>query len=167
MSMPWRTFQTEFFVNRIIYKTWQPMKGPPLVSFRIPLRHTIYGIQWLGGFLECPIVQKYTKNIPKTYRTHTKNISKYIQMYPRYTKIYKIPSGGGAAPPGPAPTRPGPDRGLRLGAGPGRAAPPPLGILYILVYLGISWIYLNIFGYMFGIFLVYFWTIGHSRKPPR
>ena len=32
----------------------------------------------LGGFLECPMVQKYTKNI-----------SKHIQIYPRYTKIYQ------------------------------------------------------------------------------
>ena len=63
----------------------------------------------------------------------------------------------------------------RLGAGPGGAAPPPLGILYILVYLCISWIYLDIFlgvrkvpkmypnmskyiyifGYIFGTFLIY------------
>ena len=47
----------------------------------------------------------------------------------------------------------------RLGAGPGGAAPPPLGILYVLVYLRISWIYLNKFGYMFGMFLVCFWYI--------
>ena len=57
---------------------------------------------------------------------YTKNISKYIQDIQRYTKIYKIPSGGGAAPPGPAPRRPGPDRG-----------PVYLGIsLYILGGLG-------------------------------
>ena len=34
---------------------------------------------------------------------YTKNISKYIQDIQIYTKIYKVPSGGGAAPPGPAP----------------------------------------------------------------
>ena len=44
-------------------------------------------------------------------------------------------------------------------AGPAGLAPPPLGILYILVCLCTSWMYLDIF-------LVYFRTIGHSRKPP-
>ena len=92
---------------------------------------------------------KFSKNIPHIYQNIYQDISKYIQDIQRYTSISKIPSGGGAAPPGPAPRRPGPDRGPRLGAGPGRAAPPPLGILYILVYLCISWIYLDIFGYIF------------------
>ena len=80
------------------------------------------------------------KNIPKIYS----NISKYIQDIQRYTKIYKIPSGGRAAPPGPAPAP--------------RAR-----------------IYLDIFGYLFGIFLYIpkwnfpekcgsiFQLIGHSH----
>ena len=63
---------------------------------------------------------KFSKNIPNIYQTYTKMYTKYIQIYPRYTKIYtkiyKKPSGGGTARPGP-------------GAGPGPA-------LYILVYLG-------------------------------
>ena len=43
---------------------------------------------------------------------YTKNNSKYIQDIQRYTKIYKIPSGGWAVPPGPAPAPvPGRPRG--------------------------------------------------------
>ena len=76
----------------------------------------------MGGFLGCPIVQKYTKNIPTIYKNIPNiypNIFKYIQDIPRYTKTYKIPSGGGAA-------RPARPRGAlgRTGAcasGPGRA----------------------------------------------
>ena len=44
-----------------------------------------------------------------------------------------------------------PGRDRRLGAGPGGAAPPPLGILYILVYLCISWICLDICFVIFNI----------------
>ena len=44
----------------------------------------------------------------------------YIRLYPRYTKIYQD---------------------IGAGAGPGGTAPPPSGILYILVYACTSWIY--------------------------
>ena len=56
------------------------------------------------------------------------NISKIYADIPRYTK-YQAAA----------------DR--RLGAGPGGTAPPPLGILYILVhvYLCVSWKYLDIY----------------------
>ena len=70
------------------------------------------------------------ENSTMEYTKIYKKISKYIQDVQRYAKIYKIPSGGGAARPGPR-DAPGPARGA--GAGPGWAAPPPLGILYILV----------------------------------
>ena len=48
---------------------------------------------------------------------------------------------------------------MRLGAGPGGAAPPPLCILCILVYLGcisdIFWIYVDTVGICLGICLVH------------
>ena len=46
----------------------------------------------------------------------------YIQDIKRYTKIFRIPSSGGAAP------------GARAGAELGEAAPQPRDVLYILVY---------------------------------
>ena len=49
--------------------------------------------------------------------------------------------------------RPRPDLDRRLGAGPGGAAPPPLGISYILLYLWRALIYLDMFWYLIGIFL--------------
>ena len=69
------------------------------------------------------------------------NIPKIYPNIQRYTKIYKIPSGGEAAPPGPG-AGTGPAHGA--GAGPGGAAPPPLGILY----LGISLSILDMLGYI-------------------
>ena len=39
----------------------------------------------------------------KIYLKHAKHICKYIQDIQKYTKAYKIPIGGGAAPPGMAP----------------------------------------------------------------
>ena len=45
------------------------------------------------------IHQKYNKHIPNIYL----NISKYVEVLRIYTKVYKIPSGGGAAPAGPLP----------------------------------------------------------------
>ena len=79
------------------------------------------------------------------YFIYIQNIQKYIQnIYNIY--IYKIVGGGWLA--GPARAKPGaahgPDRGPRLGAGPGRAAPPPLGILYIsCIYFGIFCMYIK------------------------
>ena len=80
----------------------------------------------------------YIKHIPNIYQKYTKNIPK---RYPRYTKIFKIKTKYQAGLRGP-------------GLGPGRAGlgRRPLGILYL------SYI-LDIFGYIFGIFLVYFWYI--------
>ena len=55
----------------------------------------------------------------------------------------------------------------RLGAGPGAAASPPLGIFYILVYLGYISIYLYIY-FCFWLF-IYFWHIfgggGGTTSP--
>ena len=68
-----------------------------------------------------------------------------MQDIQRYARIlYKIPGGGGATLPSPAPRHHGQDWHRRLGAGLGGAAPPP-GILYILVYLCTSWIDLSDF----------------------
>ena len=83
--------------------------------------------------------KQYTKQCTNKYTKYiyiNKYISKYIQIDPIYTNIYKIPGGGGAAPPGPA---------------------------YILVHLCIPWIYLYVFGYMVGIFLVYFLVAPHEK----
>ena len=71
-----------------------------------------------------------------------------IDMYTKYIlqnnkhihmqDMYEIPEGGGAALLGPALRRHGTDLDQRLGAGPGGAAPPPPGILpIILVYIGV------------------------------
>ena len=83
------------------------------------------------------------KYIPKVYQKYTKHISKYIKIYPRYTKIYQdIPNIFKYIQD--IPRRPGPDRGPRLGARPGRAAPPPLGISYICcMYFGIFCMYIK------------------------
>ena len=59
----------------------------------------------------------YTKETPKQI---PKSISKYIRAYPRYTNIYKIPSGGGGA-----------------GGKPAREAPDA----WYVVCVGISWKY--------------------------
>ena len=77
---------------------------------------------------------------PKTLQTYTKKqqislslyiyIYIYIQRYPRYTRIYQ-------------------DIKNTKRAGPGGAAPPPFGILYIMVYLYIPWIYLYIYIYIY------------------
>ena len=58
-------------------------------------------------------------------------------------------------------TGPGP-RGLGFGPCLGRAGPArrPLGVLYILVYPGIFFIYLDIFGYILVYFRVYFGYIN-------
>ena len=80
----------------------------------------------------------FEKKSSKIYRTYTKM---YTKMYPNISKLSKdIPRY----------------KMWSLGAGPGAAAPPPLGILYSLVYLCTSWIYLDILVYIlvfFGIFL--------------
>ena len=83
----------------------------------------LYGFARLIGksiqIIPGKIIFAYTKLYEKIYQ----NIHRYIQIYIQdiqiYIKIYTIPSGGGA--------------------------PPPLGISYILVFLCISWIYLDIF----------------------
>ena len=77
-------------------------------------------------------------NIPaciQTIPTPFPNVSKYTQDMKMYTKIYKIPSGGEAAPPGPAPR------------GPAAA--------WYFVYLGICLYILDIFGYI----SIYVWYI--------
>ena len=61
--------------------------------------------------------------VPMVIGEPEKSKSKFIQEIQRYTKIYKISSGGGAAPPGPAPV-------------------PVLSISwYIFIYLGSIWRY--------------------------
>ena len=76
---------------------------------------------------------KHIKNTPEI----CPNMSKICKDISRYTKYQAVAAG----------------------AGPGGAAQPPLSILYILVYLCISWIYLNIFEHIFAIFQNgIFWT---------
>ena len=75
---------------------------------------------------------EYTK-----YRQANRNISKYIQYIKKYTKIFKIPSGGGRR---------------------GRAERRGPAATWYFVYLGISFYILDIFGSVwsiFGILLVY------------
>ena len=76
---------------------------------------------------------KFSKKIPNIYQNIYQDISKSIQDMSRYSKIYKIPSGGGAAPPGPAPRR-RPRRRVVFCIS-----------WYIFVYLGYIWIYLGIY----------------------
>ena len=83
---------------------------------------------------------KYTKYIPNIYIY----IYTHIQTSPNISKIYKdIPNSHGT------------DRDRHLGAGPGGAAPPPLGFLYTLVCFCMSWIYLDIFAHIVGIYIGY------------
>ena len=81
----------------------------------------------------------------------------YIQVIQKYTKMYKIPGGGGTAPSGLAQRRRSRSDLGRLGARPGGAAPSPPGILcmssYFFVYLGYILIYC---WRLFGECLVYF-----------
>ena len=86
----------------------------------------------LGGFLECPIVQKYTKNIPKN---KPKNISIYIQIYPRYIQDIQDRY---------------PQNTKRRRGRPARPGPEDLG--YIL----------DIFEYIFGIMLIYIYILVYS-----
>ena len=65
------------------------------------------------------------------------NISKIYKDIPRHTKYPAV-----AGPP--RPVRPGGTGRTGTSAGPGGAAAPPLGILYILLHFCISWIYLDL-----------------------
>ena len=102
------------------------------------------------------ITNVYT-NIPKkiqtiylTYIQRYHRYQRYIKIYPRSTRYTQNAKRrrGRSARPGPG-AGPGPPLGA--GAGACGAAPPPLGILYILVHLYIHWIYLDIF----SVFLLY------------
>ena len=104
-------------------------------------------------------IPKYIEHIPNTCQ-------KYIQIYPRYTKIYKdIPRStkyqAAAGPPRPAWPRgasPGPACGV---SGPGRAGRPRRYLGYIRIYFDIRYM----FGICFYIFYI-FWHIpnGVFRK---
>ena len=83
-------------------------------------------------------------NIPK----HVENVP---NIYPHISKKYKDVATSTKYQAAAAPAC----RDRRLGAGPGGLAPPPLDMC-ILVYLRISLVYLDIFGYSLGIFLVHF-----------
>ena len=86
---------------------------------------------------------KIYKKIPKMY----------IRIFTRYTNIYqdiwKKPGGGGAAPPGPALRRHGPDRDRHIGAGPGRGGPAAAWYFVSAIYLYT----LDTFGYI-GIYIL-------------
>ena len=73
-----------------------------------------------------------------------------------------MPSDGGAAPPSPAPApRAGP------GPAPGPAQPGGPAAAWFFVYLGISLVYPDIFGYTLDIFsyiLVYLDIFGYTLK---
>ena len=88
-----------------------------------------------------PWSKKYPKHVPQIYL----NVFKHVQ------NIYKVLGGGQAAAARPVPEPPGPDRGPRLGAGPGcrrlTAAWYSVHIFYILYVFVYVWIYLAIFLY--------------------
>ena len=90
-----------------------------------------FGCFPIGSFRSIALLEAYfltRKKQRKRKRGRSLKIEGLIVVYELYFKMYKIPSGGGAAPPCPAPA-------------------PQAG------YLCISWIYLEIFGYHFGIFI--------------
>jgi len=103
----------------------------------------------VGVFFNCfqPSYQKYNKLIATYMKIYT-NIYIYIYIY-IYILVYKIPSGGGAALPGPAPRRPG--RPLARASGPGRATRPRRRLVFC-IYL----VYICIYLYMFVYLLMYF-----------